>query len=130
LYPVFKNKTKTAKIKYIQRLLNMIGLSHGVLIHVAQKDHQVTEEEFCNFILMMRNKVQDMDPDDVISTDQTHTPYSIHASCTLEKMEMKTVHVQISTTDMKQAILGVTVTASGKLLHLMLIFKEKDGWVN
>jgi hypothetical protein len=74
---------------------------------------------------MMRNKVTGMDLDHVINMDQTPIPYSYHSSRTLEKKGVRTVHVQSSTADTKRATLAATVTASGKLLRPMLIFKGK-----
>jgi hypothetical protein len=64
-----------------------------------------------------------MDPDDIVNMDQTPIPYSYHSNRTLEKKGVKTIHVRSSTTDTKRATLAATVTASGKLLKPMLIFK-------
>jgi hypothetical protein len=55
--------------------------------------------------------------------DQTPIPYSYHSNWTLEKKEVWTIHVRLSTTDTKRATLAATVTVGGKLLKPMLIFK-------
>jgi hypothetical protein len=54
-------------------------------------------------------------------------PYSYHSSHTLEKKGEKTIHVRASTMNTKQAMLAAMVTASGKLLCPMLIFKGQTG---
>jgi hypothetical protein len=74
-------------------MLKKIGLSHRVPTHVTQKDHKEKEEEYHYFILIMRNKIAGMDPDDVINMDQTSIPYSYHTFCILEKKGEKTIHV-------------------------------------
>ena len=71
----------------------------------------------------MRQKIIGMDPDDILNMDQTPIPYSYHSNRTLEKKGVKTIHVRSSTADTKRAMLAATVTASGKLLKPMLIFK-------
>ena len=76
---------------------------------------------------MMWNKVAGMDPDYVINIDQTPIPYSYCALRTLEKKGVKMVHVRYSTMDTKCTTLVATASASGKLLHPMLIFKGKAG---
>ena len=71
----------------------------------------------------MRQKIIGMDPDDIVNMDQTPIPYSYHSNRTLKKKGVKTIHVRLSTADTKRATLAATVTASGKLLKPMLIFK-------
>ena len=72
---------------------------------------------------MMKEKLVDYDPCDVINMDQSPIPYSFHSSRTLEVKGTKTVHVRSSTADTKRVTLAVTVDAAGKMLPPMLIFK-------
>jgi hypothetical protein len=72
---------------------------------------------------MMHHKVAGMNPNNVLNMDQMLIPFSYHAKCTLEKKGSKTIHVQSSTMDTKQATLAAAITGSGKLLTPMLIFK-------
>ena len=77
--------------------------------------------------------------------DQTPIPFTFNSKRTLEKrtLEMvgkKTVNIRKSTNDMKRATLALTVTASGKMIRPMLIFKgtvngqivkrDMPGWDN
>jgi len=102
-----------------------MGFTHRIGTHVAQKNHKDAEEEAANFMMMMRQKVVQMDPDDVINMDQTPIPYSYHTSQTLDKKGTKTIHVRASTSDTKRTMLAATVSSSGKLLKPLLIFKGK-----
>ena len=40
----FKNQSTQAKISSVYRFIKKVGLSNCVSMHVAQKDHRVTEE--------------------------------------------------------------------------------------
>ena len=55
--------------------------------------------------------------------DQTPIPFTFNSKRTLEMVGKKTVHIQKSINDMKRATLALTVTASGKMIRPMLIFK-------
>ena len=72
--------------------------------------------------------------------DQTPIPFTFNSKCTLEMVGKKTVHIRKSTNDTKRATLALTVTASGKMIQPMLIFKgtangqivkqDMPGWDN
>ena len=72
--------------------------------------------------------------------DQTPIPYTFNSKRTLEMVGKKTVHIRKSTNDTKRATLALTVTASGKMIRPMLIFKgtangrivkrDMPGWDN
>ena len=72
---------------------------------------------------MMKEKVVEYDPCDIINMDQSPIPYLYHSNRTLEIKGMKTVHIRASTVDTKRVTLAVTVDVSGKMLPPMLIFK-------
>jgi hypothetical protein len=61
------------------------------------------------------------------SRDQTPIPFTYNAQKTLEVVGRRTVHVRKSTCDTKRATFAMTITASGKVLNPMLIFKGKPG---
>ena len=71
----------------------------------------------------MRHKVANMNPDHVLNMDQTPIPFLYHNKRTWEEKGVKTVHSRASTTDTKRATLAATVTMSGEVLLLLLIFK-------
>ena len=57
--------------------------------------------------------------------DQTPIPFTYNAKYTLDIVGVQTVHIHKSTSDTKYATCALTVTASGKMLTPMLIFKGK-----
>ena len=59
--------------------------------------------------------------------DQTPIPFTYNAKRTLELIGKRTVHVRKSTGDTKRATCAMTITASGKILKPLLIFKGKPG---
>ena len=54
---------------------------------------------------------------------QTPIPFSFNSKMTLEVVGARTVHVCKSTNDTKWATAAITVTASGKMLPPLLVFK-------
>ena len=72
---------------------------------------------------MIKEKLADYDPSDVINMDQSPIPYSYNLSKTLEVKGKKTIHVNSSTVDTKRVTLAVKIDTSRKMLLPMLIFK-------
>jgi hypothetical protein len=123
LHPNFMTKSINAHKKAVLCFTKQMGLIHSATVHTAQKNYHVTREESCHFIEIMRDKVVDKDPTLIINMDQTPIPFSFHATKTLEKKGMKTIHVCSSTSDMKRVTLAAMVDVSGGMLLPMLIFK-------
>ena len=96
LSEIFKDKTKIAKISCIRRFVKRVGLRNQVSTHVAQKNH---------FLVLIKQKLSGMHPDDMINMDQTPIPFTFPSNRTLEKKSTKTIHVHTSTTDTKRATL-------------------------
>ena len=63
--------------------------------------------------------------DYVLNMNQTPAPFSYDPKLTLELIGRRTVHVRKSTSDTKCATLALTVTASGKALIPLIVFKGK-----
>jgi hypothetical protein len=61
--------------------------------------------------------------DFILNMDQTPIPFTYNARKTLELVGRRTVHIRKSTGDTKRATFAMTVTASGKILKPLLIFK-------
>ena len=60
-----------------------------------------------------------------MNMDQTPVPFTFNANRTLEFFGAKTVNVRKSTCDTKRATFAMTVTASGKVLKPLLVFKGR-----
>ena len=65
------------------------------------------------------------DPDYVLNMDQTPIFFSITPGTTLEQVEARSVNVRNLTSSNMRVTLAVTITASGKTLILMMVFKGK-----
>ena len=63
--------------------------------------------------------------DYILNMDQTPVPFSYDPKSTLELVGRRTVHVRKSTNDTKRATVALCVTASGKALTPMIVFKGK-----
>jgi hypothetical protein len=65
--------------------------------------------------------------DYIINMDQTPVPFTFNAKRTLELVGRSTVHIRKSTSDTKRVTCALTVTASGRLLTPLLVFKGTPG---
>ena len=97
--------------------------------HESQKDPRETVAEALDFLECQRPKL--MEPtrhqDYLINMDQTPVPFTFNSRKTLEIFGTKTINVRKSTNDTKRATFAMTVTASGKVLKPLLVFKGKSG---
>jgi hypothetical protein len=78
-------KSMNAREKAVLCFTKTTGLSHRAATHTAQKNYQETLEESRYFTAMMKDKVTDKDPSDIINTDQTPIPFSFHSMKTFKK---------------------------------------------
>jgi hypothetical protein len=108
LSEIFKDKTTTAKISCIRRFVKQVGLSNQALAHVAQKNHQETEEESSHFLVLMRQKLSAMNPDDVINMDQTPIPFKIR-------------QIALSKRRVPRQFMSVPAPLTRSVLHLQLL---------
>jgi len=77
-----------------------------------------------DFITLMKEKVAQVNPEDILNMDQTPIPFLFHTTRTLEKKGLKTVNVRASTTDTKRITLTISVETSSRMLPPMLIFQD------
>jgi len=75
------------------------------------------------FIVLMKEKVEQVNPEDILNMDQTPIPFAFHTMRTLEKKGSKTVNVHALTTDTKGVTLAISLEASSWMLPSMLIFQ-------
>jgi hypothetical protein len=67
LLPTFRSKSLEAKKRVVTRFTKTMGLTHRAATHTAQKNSDEMEEESIHFIEMMKNKLAEYDPCDVIN---------------------------------------------------------------
>ena len=63
-----------ARKRIVTHFTKTMGLSHQAAMNTAQKNFQETEEESRHFIEMMKDKVAEYDPCDIINMDQSPIP--------------------------------------------------------
>ena len=122
---LFKEKTTNAKEKIVSRFVASHGLKHRMGTHESQRDPHKTATEALDYMQHVRVKLAqpNQHADCIINMDQTPIPFTFNSKRTLEMVGKKTVHIRKSTNDTKRATLALTVTASGKMIRPMLIFK-------
>jgi hypothetical protein len=122
----FGKKTAQARYFVVRRLLIHYGYSLRRYTHESQRCplHVVTEA--AGFIRFMRSIVAlpHVHPDFVINMDQTGVFFCMTRKTTIAKRGTKTVKVR--TTDKNRCTLAMTVTASGRMLRPLVVFKGTE----
>ena len=106
------------------------GLLHRLGTHELQKAPEETQTEALDFMAVIRLKLQLQcwSKAFILNMDQTPIPFTFDSKLTLEVVGARTVHVRKSTNDTKWATAAITITASGKMLPPLLVFKgAKNG---
>ena len=125
LVPSFVQKSERSRIVSVSRFSRSIGLTLRAATHTAQKHYVETAADAKDFIVMVKQKLEGRNRDDILNMDQTPIPFSYHSNKILNVKGARTVHTRASTSDTKRITLAATVTASGKMLPPFLIFKGK-----
>ena len=122
---LYKEKATNMKEKIVSRFVASHGLKHSMGTHESQRDPRETATEALDYMQHVRVKLAQPNrhADYIINMDQTPIPFTFNSKRTLEMVGKKMVHIQKSTNDTKRATLALTVTASGKMIQPMLIFK-------
>jgi hypothetical protein len=125
----FREKSKSAQYNSTRLFIRSIGMVYRIGTHESQKDPRETESEAIDYIENIRPKLTQpcRHLDFIINMDQTPVPFTYNSKKTLSVVGRKTVHRRKSTNDMKRATFAMTVTASGKVLTPLLVFKGKPG---
>jgi len=126
---VFREKSRNAQYHSARRFIMSHGLVHRMATHESQRDPKEMEAESLDFVESVRPKLTQpcRHEDFIINMDQTPVPFTYNSKKTLEVVGRRTVHVRKSTNDTKRATFAMTVTASGRVLKPLLVFKGKPG---
>ena len=86
------------------------------------------EEIAADFVCVTQEKLQMSCRDEayIINMDQTPDPFSYDPKETIEVVGQRTIHIRKSTSDMKRATSALTVTASGKMITPIFVFKGNN----
>ena len=126
----FHKKSREAQISCVQRFVKAQGLVHRLGTHESQKAPEETKTEVLDFmgVICLKLQLQCRSKAFILNMDQTPIPFTFNSKSTLEVVGARTVHVRKSTNDTKWATAAITITASGKMLPPLLIFKgAKNG---
>ena len=126
----FCKKSREAQISCVQHFVKAQGLVHRLGTHESKKAPKETQTEALDFMGVIRLKLQLQCRSKafILNMDQTPIPFTFNSKMTLEVVGARTVHVRKSTNDTKWATAAITVTASGKMLPPLLVFKgAKNG---
>ena len=98
--------------------------------HESQKAPEETQTEVLDFMQVICPKLQLQCHNKafILNMDQTPILFTFNSKTTLEVVSARTVHVRKPTNDAKCTTAAITVTASGKMLPPLLVFKgAKNG---
>ena len=123
----FREKSRKAQYSMVKRFVKAHGLVHQMGTHKSQHHQSETMGEALDFMQVTRTKLTPpcCHQDYILNMDQTLVPFSYDPKSTLESVGRRTVHVRKSTNDTKRATVALCITASGKALTPMIVFKGK-----
>ena len=123
----FHEKSRDAQYHSARRFIRSQGLVFRLGTNESQRSPAQVAAEALDYIQnVARPKVSQeggRHADFILNMDQTPIPFTYNARKTLELVGRRTVHIRKSTGDTKRATFAMTVTASGKILKPVLIFK-------
>ena len=124
----FREKSMTARHSAIHRFINVHGFVHRMGTHLSQRQPSEMEEIATDFVCVTWEKLQMSCRDEayIINMDQTPVPFLYDPKKTIEVVGRRTIHIRKSTCDMKCATCALTVTASGKMITLLFVFKGNN----
>ena len=124
----FREKSMTVRHSAIRRFINVHGFLHWMGTHLSQRQPSEMEEIAADFICVTQEKLQMSCRDEayIINMDQTPVPFLYDPKKTIEVIGQRTIHIRKSTCDMKRATCALTVTASGKMITLLFVFKGNN----
>ena len=101
---------------------------HRMGTHLSQCQPSEMEEIAADFVCVTWEKLQMSYRDEayIINMDQTPVPFSYDLKKTIEVVGQRTIHIRKSTCDMKHATCALTVTASGKMITPLFVFKGNN----
>ena len=124
----FREKSMTARHSAVRRFINVHGFVHQMGTHLSQHQPSEMEEIAVDFVHVTWEKLQMSCRDEayIINMDQTPVPFSYDPKKTIEVIGRRTIHIRKSTCDTKRATCALTVTASGKMITPLFVFKGNN----
>jgi hypothetical protein len=125
LKPAFLLKTSTARLMCISCFLSVNNLVHRVATHTAQRPPDEVHEDAKSHLVVAVPKCvgPTRDPRFVLNMDQTNSKFGNSPGQTIDHLGARTINMRTGTDDSKRCTVALTVTASGKMLPPMVIYK-------
>ena len=125
----FREKTREARYHSVSRWIKHHSIVHRMGTHESQKAPSETAKLAEDYMEIVRPLVSQANrsQDYILNMDQTPVPFTFNAKRTLEIVGRHTVHIRKSTCDTKRVTCALTVTASGRVLTPLLVFKGVPG---
>ena len=128
LLPELEGKSEHALKMSISRFMKKNRLVHRMATHKAQRHPSEVEGEALDFLANIRPILIDAnrDPNHIYNMDQTPVQMAMEWKCTIDKVGACTVNLRTSASDTKRVTVAVTLTASGRRVKSMVVFKGKS----
>ncbi len=128
LKPEILQKSTFAIKMSISRFLSKNKLTHRVTTHQAQRDPREVEVEARDFLEYIRPRLADGSRhfDFIINMDQTAVNHAVEIKKTIDRVGERTINLRSSANDSKRVTVAVTITASGRRVKPMVVFKGKS----
>jgi hypothetical protein len=125
LKPEFLEKTSNARLMCVLRFLVANDLVHRVATHMAQCPPDEVHKDAKSHLAVAVPKCvgPTRDPRFILNMDQTNSKFGNSPSHTSNERGARTIHMRTGTDDSKRCTVALTVSASGKMLTPMVIYK-------
>lgn len=128
MLPELEGKSEHALKMSISRFMKKNRLVHRMATHKAQRHPSEVEGEALDFLTHIRPILLDInrDPNYIYNMDQTPVQMAMEWKCTIDKVGARSVNLRTSASDTKRVTVAVTLTASGRRVKSMVVFKGKS----
>ena len=125
LMPHLESKSESALKMSISRFMNKHRLVHRMATHKAQRHPSEVEGEALQFLAYIRPVLieSNRDPNFMYNMDQTPVQMAMDWKVTINKVGARTVNLRTSASETKRLTVAVTLTASGRRVKSMVVFK-------
>ena len=127
LKPELLRKSAHAVKMSISRFMKKNRLLHRMATHKAQRHPSEVENEALEFLDYIRPILiePNRDPNYIYNMDQTPVWMAMDTKMTIDKVGARTVNLRTAMSDTKRVTVAVTLTASGRRVKTMVVFKGK-----
>jgi hypothetical protein len=127
LMPQLESKSEQAIKMSISRFMKKHRLVHRMATHKAQRHPSEVEAEALQFLAYIRPILMEpnRDPNFIFNMDQTPVMMAVDSKITIDRVGVRTVNLRTSASDTKRVTVAVTLTASGRRMKSMVVFKGK-----